>query len=123
MSTTKDECMSLTNLKDGAVVELFDAELQSVIANIQDVNAPATAKREIILKITLKPDEERFLTKIDVTVRSRLPANRGFETQAIIESGRNGAIEAHEIAPKQQELFTDGGKVTPITDARKGEQS
>jgi len=47
MTPTKEEGLNLLNLKDGAIVELFNDKLIEIISNIQDPNTPAKAKRSI----------------------------------------------------------------------------
>ena len=47
--------VSLTNLGNGAAVELFDHELQKVLANIDDPNTDPKEKRKIIA-LSSQPD-------------------------------------------------------------------
>lgn len=44
-----DDHVTLTTIKDGAAVELFDAALEEVLKNIEDPNFKAKAKRGIRL--------------------------------------------------------------------------
>lgn len=117
MIATKESSISLANLMDGAVIERFDQALQDVVANTQDPNTSPTAKREITLKVTFKPDEERFLTAFDVQCHVKLAGAKPLKSACIIDTGRDGAVEARELASPQQKLFEEEknhGKVTPI---------
>ena len=50
---------SLLDMANGAIKERIDYEMGRVMQNISDPNTKASAKREITLKITLAPDEDR----------------------------------------------------------------
>lgn len=120
MLGTKEEPLSLATLLDGAVVERFDQVLQEVISNINDPNTPATAKREIDLRVTFKPtDDDRFITKITVECVPKLPGAKAIFGACVIGSDVNGVVEAREIINAQQNLFgkEKSDKITPI---RKG---
>jgi len=118
MEPTKEDNLSLTNLKEGALVELFNSKLAEIISNIQDPNTPAKAKRTITITATFLPDEDRFLTRILLSCQTKLPGTRAIETQCVMEASTRGSYEAREIVPRQQELFDGKGKVTSINHAK-----
>ena len=63
--------VSLENLGNGGVIEKFDHELQNVIANILDPNTPQDAKREISVKVTIKPGKaDRGMCSMEIVVAS-----------------------------------------------------
>ncbi len=67
-----EEIVTLASIGNGAALELFEKELQSVIANIADTNTSAKAKREIIIKVTIQPDEIRGIGFAVLEVKSKL---------------------------------------------------
>ena len=66
--------MSLDTMLEGAVLELFNIELQKVATNICDPNTAAKSKRQIRITFEIKPNDERDLGTIAVAVESRLCA-------------------------------------------------
>ncbi len=69
--------LTLDNLAAGAVRELFEQELDRVLANILDPNTPATAKRSIRLDITIEPNEARNACSTGVEASSKLAPFKG----------------------------------------------
>lgn len=57
MSEQQYSPLSLLNIDGGSVPEVFDAELQKVLANIADPNTNPKAKRQIVLKVTVAADD------------------------------------------------------------------
>lgn len=94
------ERLSLANLMGGLAVERFDDELAKVLANIVDMNAPATAKREVTLKVSFKPDKSRDLGAVEIAVSSKLAPAEKVATRVFIALTRSGPV-ATEHNPKQ----------------------
>jgi hypothetical protein len=121
--------LSLANIRGGAVVEAFDAELEGVLENMQDPNTNPTAVREITLKLKIKPDEDRAMGDMEFTVwPSKLAPRRVVTSKMIMGINPNGLTEAHEFTAKQMPLFSnetesdgffENGKVTAISGGRK----
>jgi len=109
---TKEEKVSLSNLGDGVAVEMFDAELEQVLKDILDPNKKPKAKRVVNLKLTIAPDEERFVNDWDVQVTSSLAPARAFSGRVIVDRDR-GRVEARELLTGQQNFVT-GENVVPI---------
>lgn len=103
----QEEGISLANLLDGLAVERFDRELVKVLANIMDPNTPATAKREVVLKVSIKPDQSRDLSAVHIHVASKLAAAEKASTRLFISRTRNGLV-ATEHNPNQPVLPFDG---------------
>lgn len=99
---TPGEIASLANLKDGAIVEQFDAEMREVLRNILDPNAAATA-RTITLTVKLKPSEDRSRVAVGFKVASRLAAQREQDTVLFIGEDGGGPV-ATEYNPRQAML-------------------
>jgi len=112
METT--ERISLLTICQGSAPERFDHELQQVLENIMDPNREATAAREIILKVTIKPDEDRELLRTSLIVTKKLAPLAPVKSTALFGKDIKGRPEAHEIKPAQQQKLPIGHNVTPI---------
>jgi hypothetical protein len=64
--------VSLDKMLDGALLEMFRREFGRVAVNIHDMNTSPTAKREIVITLNIKPDDERQLGIIEASVKSKL---------------------------------------------------
>lgn len=107
--------LTLENLKGGAAGALFQKELQKALENILDPNTPPKAKRTILLKVIISPEEDRERATITLQVSSSLPTHR--PEAGIIYLGRmDGRAVAQGFDPKQRDFFRDepDPKVTPI---------
>jgi len=110
---TKDEKVSLLNLKEGAAIEAFDHELQRVLDNIVDPNTNPETKREVILKVSIKPDENRDIGEVQIDCTPKLAGQKSVMTKIVV--GRIGSKgEAREFVTQQQDLFSGSDKVIPI---------
>lgn len=72
------QCLTLSTLggrdingQSGAE-ELFQEMLQEVLKNVARLDAPATAKREIIMKIIFEPDADRSCGIVEVQAQVKL---------------------------------------------------
>lgn len=116
---TQDEKVTLLNLKGGAAVELFDIELNNVLVNILDPNTKPEAVREIVMKVKIKPDEDRFISQVLIECSSKLSAMSSLSTQFVIDQ-QGGVIEARELIQAQKKLFDDSDKVIAIQTKKEG---
>jgi len=71
----EDEKLSLSNIKEGAAIEMFDLAMARVFSNIRDINTTLDG-REITLKMKITPHEDRTLADIVFGVGVKL-ANQG----------------------------------------------
>ena len=101
----QDLRVTLGDLGSGAAAEMFNRELENVIANICDTNTKADAVRSITLKVKIKPGKERSLCGVEISCESKLESIQPFET-AMFVGMEHGVASASEFAPKQQSLFT-----------------
>ena len=97
--------VDLSNLANGAAVELFDAALRDAMANIEDVNREAKKTRTITLTVKIKPDEERKMGAVEVEVSTKLVGLKGAVVGAYF--GRHQGRFTMIQAPEPQGLFTD----------------
>lgn len=98
--------VSLENLGNGGVIEKFDHELQNVIANILDPNTPQDAKREISVKVTIKPGKaDRGMCSMEIVVASKLAPTAGISSTLSVGMSQSGEMAAKEYLPVQASLF------------------
>ncbi|MHB8303635.1 MAG: hypothetical protein ACYDC6_12470 [Acidobacteriaceae bacterium] len=94
------------NVSDGALIEAFDLKLQEVLKNIADVNTSATAKREIVLRLILKPKDDR----VQIVTRLHCDAKLApiVEVESRIFVGRDAAGNLYALSddPRQLNIFT-----------------
>lgn len=100
---------SLIDMAMGAMKERVDYEMTRCIQNIADPNTKAVAKREITLKITLEPDENRQHIEVSCSATSKLAALNPVKTSLAMgkEGGQTVAVELTPQIPGQ--LDTYGG--------------
>lgn len=118
-----EDFVSLANLGDGAASERFDIELRRVIENIMDTNTKATAKREITLKVVMKPDDDRDYSDVEIHITSKVAPIRPYPTTVYIGIHKGEPV-AKEHNPKQTttkeaiqqaKAAREDGKVLDIT--------
>ncbi|MHC1744867.1 MAG: hypothetical protein AB9873_17820 [Syntrophobacteraceae bacterium] len=105
-----EQFVSLENLGGGksdrmsAAVELFNVEFQRVLDNCLDPNTKATEKREVTLKVKIKPDEDRESCLVEIHATSKLAAIRPYPTNIFLGKDGDRAV-AVEHDPKQRNIF------------------
>lgn len=105
--------VSLEALGGGAVGELFNRELKAVLDNMADLNAECKVKREITIKVSFVPTEQRDACAVEMKVASKLASVKPAITQLLL--GQEGAKQvAYEQRLVQPALFGDGDSVVPI---------
>jgi len=101
--------VTLQTLGGGAAIEKFEVELQRVIDNMLDPNTLATASREIVLKVTIKPDQNRQVGTVAIATTCKLASDAPFTTQLFVD--KDGV--AYTSDPRQEDLFEDSN-IKPI---------
>ena len=95
--------VTVQTLNGGAISELFDMELMSVLDDIADINKKADDTRTITICIKLKPDKSRRSASSTITVDTSL-AKRTPSESFVVLSNEGGSMEAFVDDPKQPEL-------------------
>lgn len=99
--------ISLDQLGQGAALELFEAELAKVIANIDDPNTSRTAKRQVTLKVVFTPDKKVLdMCVVEIHCESKIAPATPFETTMFVGI-ENGEAVASEYSPHQGSLLDD----------------
>jgi hypothetical protein len=99
--------VSLENLNGGQIGALFDRELAIVLENIADENTAAKAKRDITIKIAIKPEDDRGSAVIEVSAKSSLASVKPSKSFAVFAFD-GGSVTAYQSDPKQLNLGEDG---------------
>ena len=98
------ERLSLTNIKEGAAVEMFDLQLDKVLANINDINTDLKA-RSITLTLNLTPNDDRTLLTIALDCTSKIRHQEKQKAYADIKIDERGRAFAVERRQQQRTLF------------------
>ncbi len=102
-STNKPEKLALSNLCNGAIAEVFQAELDKVLDNIADVNTEAEKTRKIVLTLEFKPGANRQGMSVGFGCRSMIQPIRKVTGEAfLVKEGT--AIVAYPQNPLQMTL-------------------
>ena len=111
-----EDRVTLTSIKDGAALELFEAALEEVLRNIEDENFTAKATRSIALKFEFAVGEDRDIGAVAIGVETKL-AKRNPAVTVVHFGRRQGALIAVEYDPRQRDMFDPqrGDGVTPLT--------
>ena len=110
--------LGLDELSQGAAGERWDHEFGGLIENILDLNRDAKAKRTILLKIEIRPNEDRKSAEMAITVDSKLAPLSRVKRQ--IHFGRlkgTGRAVAVNVDIGQHDMFRAPARedVLPIT--------
>ncbi|WP_077369692.1 replication terminator protein [Anaerosalibacter sp. Marseille-P3206] len=91
-----DNMINLEKFAGGALAEKFNVGLKEVLENIADPNTEATKKRKMTVELTFDPDQDRELSVVGITVKTKLVPNTPVATKIIIDRDGNGGIIASE---------------------------
>lgn len=80
--------MSITELRNGAIVDILNAEIQRVTDNINDPSTPSDKKRSITLKVDFLPDGDRDMVNISATTKIGLCGNSPVEATVYMDQER-----------------------------------
>lgn len=109
--------ITLANLGGGAAVEKFEDELQRVVENILDPNTEPEAKREVILKVAIKPDKDREFGAISIVASCKLAPASAYNTRAYFGQDAETFV-AYEDNPRQttiDDFIQQENQAIPIT--------
>lgn len=97
---SNDMRSSLLQMAKGAIQERVDYEVSRVVDNILDMNTEAKVKRKVTLTITMSPDEDRQVVKIEASAKSTLAPVTPVGTSLVITADGNGEMILAEIVPQ-----------------------
>ncbi|GGA80899.1 hypothetical protein GCM10011507_35150 [Edaphobacter acidisoli] len=101
------ELLSIDNMANGAVYEMFNEALNRLAANVADPNTEPTQKRKIVLTIEAAPYKDRSGAEYKATVDTKLAGLKPAEATMYF-ANRNGQHLAFGRNTKQQQIeFSD----------------
>ncbi|MBO8083177.1 hypothetical protein F6P92_05100 [Streptococcus suis] len=90
--------LDLSNIADGGLQEKLNNELARVIENILDPNTDPTVKREVSIKLVLKPNDQRNSVDTIMEVKSKLAPQVKLSTTILVgQNYETGEIHANEL--------------------------
>lgn len=121
--------VNLEAFAGGALQEKFDMAIETVLANMQDMNTPWKNKRSITVKVTFQQNEDRDDTQVDVSVdwktapvapiSTRMAIGKDLKTGEVYatEYGKQlrGQMSLTDYQTPQGDLKLDGKTVDPET--------
>ena len=112
---SKDQAKNLLEMARGGVMERVDMVAPGIFDNIRDYNTKATAKREMVIKVTFIPDDERKNVHIVYDVSTKLASPLPLTTSMYIAGqdsrGYPIVVENTPNIPGQIDLY--GGEQEP----------
>lgn len=99
----KAQQITLATMAGGAVDELFIDAMAKVLTNIADPNTDHRFKREITLRFTIIPNEERNIGRMIVACATKRAAVKGIELGVYF--GTQDGIQVAVESPRQTDLF------------------
>lgn len=109
--------ITLQELAGGAAGERWSHEFERLLDNALDPNRDAEAKRSIILKIEVEPNEKRNGGRMSIVVDSKLaPLSKVAESIHFGRHAETGQPVAVQFDPGQHDMFrAESADVVPIT--------
>lgn len=98
--------IDFATVNEGAMMEGFGIELQKALANIQDINTPATATRSVTLKLILKPHSDRVVVETEFKCSSQLADIETHKSKLYLGNTDAGSPIAFDADPRQMVMFT-----------------
>ena len=96
---------------DGALTERFNRELNRVLQNVFDPNTKPDAKREIAVKISVVPNEQRDAAIFSLAVTSKLAPAVNIAQTVFLDMDDDGRITATErVSQTPGQIDMDGNE-------------
>jgi len=105
---------SLSELMDGSVEERFNYEMNKIWANVQDPNTDPKAKREITIKVTVKPNDRRDSAEFNVEVGSKPAPYKPLSKTVLLQFDGDGSVTATERTEQIPGQLKMDGSEQPI---------
>jgi hypothetical protein len=108
MAEEKEELIPINigNINDGAVIDMFDRELQSALKNINDLSTPATATRSITIRLDLKPHSDRCVIETTVSCSTKLAGVEKHNSKVFMGRTEDNSVIAFASDPRQMAFWT-----------------
>lgn len=108
--------VTLESLRGGAAVELWQHCWEKLVRNVLDIDTDPKAKRSVVLKVEVKPAEDRGEAVVKVSAEAKLAPPRANAGTVHFGKGRDGKPVAVDFDPAQRDMFDPerGSGITPI---------
>lgn len=100
------DLLSLDNIANGAMYELFSEAVKKVAANVADPNTEPTQKRKITITVDVAPYKDRTGAELAIKVETKIAGIRPVDATMYI-ARRNGEYLAFGKNTKQTEIEFD----------------
>jgi hypothetical protein len=97
--------VNIGNINDGAMIEAFAIEFGKALKNIADPNTPATATREVTLKLVLKPHGDRVQIDTEFKATCKLAPIETHKSKVFMGVNEEGGFMAFTSDPRQMPLW------------------
>lgn len=87
---------SMSELMDGGVEQRFNEAMREIWQNVQNPNTNPKAKREMTIRITVKPNERRDSAEFTVDVKTKLAAPNALSQLVLLQFNADGSVTATE---------------------------
>jgi len=105
---------SILEMAMGAIEERVNYEMDRVIKNILDRNTKATAKRKVVVELTLTPDDDRKVISVSATAKSTLCSTNAIATSLYLGADpTTGELRVSEMTPQIPGQLSIAGSVQP----------
>lgn len=97
--------INIGNINEGAMVQGFEIELAKALANIADLNTPATATRAVRLELVLKPHSDRISIETEFKCACKLAPIETHKSKIYLGHTEQGEPVAFDADPRQMPLW------------------
>lgn len=105
--------INLQTFAGGALAERMNQAIQEVLENIADPNTDVGVKRKLNLEMKFSTSEDRELTEVEITAKTKLAPRSSVSTKIIIDRNLDGEVLGTEF--KKQLPGQTTMKVNPET--------
>lgn len=98
--------INIGNINEGAMVDGFEIELKKALANIADLNTPATATRAVTLQLILKPHSDRISIETEFKCACKLAPIETHKSKIFLGHTAEGMPVAFDADPRQMPLWS-----------------
>lgn len=97
-----EKMINLETFANGALAERMDQALKEVLENIADPNTDSKPKRKLTLEMNFSTGEDRELTEVEITAKTKLAPRSAVSTKIIIDKNLDGEVLGTEFKKQIQ---------------------
>ncbi|CAM2951241.1 replication terminator protein [Hathewaya histolytica] len=92
-----EKMINLESFANGALAERMNQALKEVLENIADPNTEWKAKRKLTLEMKFTTGEDRELTEVEISAKTKLAPRSAVSTKIIIDRDLDGEVLGTEF--------------------------